>query len=89
MKPIVHTCQQGTYACDYVQGEAVKVKRAYVPPVVEVLPARIEKGYSLSGGPGMTEAIGDYGYHEIGNPEPMNNGDHMLEGIVNGGTYFF
>lgn len=91
MKPIVHTCPEGTFACDYTQGEATKVKRAYLPPIVEVVPVRIEKGYSLSGGhQGMTEGITDYGYYDIGDPNPYYpDGEPMTEGIVNGSTIFF
>lgn len=90
MKKIVHTCQQGTYACDYVQGEAVKVKRAYEPPVVEVLPACVERGFQMSccstivvGAEGTT----DGGYLNFGSHDPADGG--MLEGLGENGYLLF
>lgn len=90
MKKIVHTCQQGTYACDYVQGEAVKVKRAYVPPVVEVLPACVERGFQMSSYSTFivgSEGMSDGSYINFGSHAPADGG--MMEGIGDNGAIFF
>lgn len=92
MKPIVHTCPEGTFACDYAQGEATKVKRAYLAPMVEVLPVRVERGFAgsdmrtvyLSSNDDISSSGGIY----------FDNGtlpddDGMLEGVGSSGTIFF
>ena len=64
-------------------------KQPYTPPLAELLTARIERGYRLSGA-GMTEAIQDGGYYDIGDPNPYYpDGQPMTEGITNGETRFF
>ena len=64
-------------------------KQTYIPPTAETQPVRIERGYRLSGA-GMTEAIQDGGYYDIGDPNPYYpDGEPMTEGIVNGQTVFF
>ncbi len=90
MKTIVHTCQQGTYACDYAQGEAVKVKRSYVPPVVDVLPVRVERGFQMSGCSTLfmgSEQMSDNGHCYFGSYDGVDEGN--MEGIGSSGTIFF
>ena len=91
MNTVVHTCTQGTYACDYHEGEAVKTRRDYDPPRVEVLLVRIEKGYRSSGVcQGMTEGLADGGCIDFGSPDPYYpDGSPMTEGIRQGRTIFF
>lgn len=67
-------------------------KKNYVRPVIRVVNIDIENGYSLSGNRPRTLVMGaegmtDGGYQEDINP--LDNGDHMTEGIQPGPTEFF
>jgi len=62
---IIHRTPQGTYALDYRQGEAVRLRLPYTAPRVDTFAARVESGYALSGhqpqppDAGITEGITD------------------------------
>lgn len=71
---IIHRAPTGTYALQYRQGEATRVRKPYIAPVVEQLTARVERGFALSGG-------------QPGN-EP-NLDDAMAEGLYGGGIIVF
>lgn len=81
-----------TYACDYIQGEALKLKRPYVAPVVEVLEARVESGFAGSFNRtlylGSNEDVSSNGGIHFGNGAPSDNGSNV-EGIGDGGFLYF
>lgn len=90
MKTLVHTTTRGTYACDYAQGEAVRIRRPYVAPRVDVLPVRVERGYSASSRTlmvGSTEGMNDNSHIDFGTTRGTDDG--MVEGLGYGGTFFF
>lgn len=64
-------------------------QKEYKAPRIVVAAFTIENGFALSN-PGMTEAIGDNGTIDMGNPEPWyEHGDPMTEGIISGQTIYF
>ena len=71
---IIHRAPTGTYALQYRQGEATRVRQPYVAPEVDILAVRVERGFALSGG-------------QPGN-EP-NLDDAMAEGLYGGGIIVF
>ena len=89
---IVHNCDNASYACNYRQGEALKLKRPYVAPVVEVLEARVEGGFAGSGNRtlylGSSEEVTSNGGIHSGNGAPSDNGSNM-EGLGDGGHLYF
>lgn len=63
------------------------MKKTYIQPKITVVSVHVENGYQCSVPTmnGMTEAIDDGGYYEIGNPEPYYpHGNPMTEGIFTG-----
>ena len=66
-------------------------QKEYKAPRIVVAAFTIENGFALSN-PGMTEAIGDNGTIDMGNPEPWydpSSGEPMTEGIYNGRSIYF
>lgn len=63
------------------------MKKTYIQPKITVVSVHVENGYQCSVPTmnGMTEAIDDYCYQEIGNSEPWYpHGTPTLEGINQG-----
>lgn len=66
------------------------MKKSYITPRIDVINVRVERGFAGSCMSGMTEAISDGGYYDLGNPDPYYpDGSPMTEGIRNGQTIFF
>jgi hypothetical protein len=64
-------------------------QKEYKAPRIVVAAFTIENGFALSN-PGMTEAIEDCGYYEIGDQNPWyEHGDPMTEGIISGQNIYF
>lgn len=89
---IVHKGKTGQYVCDYHQGEATKVKKPYMPPLVEVVTCRVERGFAASGFStlylGFNKGVSSNGGVSFSNGAPPDNGSN-LEGLGDGGSLYF
>ena len=68
------------------------MKKNYITPSIEIVCARVEKGFAGSGmrtlGLGSNEEVSSNGGIHFGNGAPAPNGSNV-EGIGDGGTLYF
>ena len=68
------------------------MKKSYITPRVEVLTAKVERGYQCSGGYTTltcgSEGMSNNGRIGFGSGEPWDNGSNV-EGLGDAGTIFF